>query len=60
MPRRVCRADEADRLAKFFDALQGAIPEPPEGWRERAKPPGSTIKTRGHRSEVLGPYKALT
>lgn len=58
MPRSIRKADEAARLAQFFDSLQGAIPEPPEGWRERAKPPGSTIKTRGHRSELLAPYSA--
>ena len=56
MPRSGYKATEEDRLAKFFGTLQGTIPEPPEGWYGRAKPPGSTPKTRGHRSDLLPPY----
>lgn len=60
MPRSSYKPIEEARLAKFFGALQGAIPEPPEGWYERAKPPGSTPKTRGHRSHLFPPYVPRT
>lgn len=40
-------AAEDARLAAYFKKLEELIPEPPRGWREAAKPPGSTPRTSG-------------
>jgi hypothetical protein len=47
-------SDEQRRLRAFHRKLEELFPEPPEGWLERAKPPGSTPRTAG----TLGPTKA--
>lgn len=46
-------SDEQRRLRAFHRKLEELFPEPPEGWQERAKPPGSTPRTAG----TLGPTK---
>lgn len=45
--------DEKRRLRAFHQKLAQLFPEPPEGWMERAKPPGSAPRTAG----TLGPAK---
>jgi len=35
------------RLEKFFRHLRATFPEPPKGWYEAAKPPGSATRTSG-------------
>lgn len=43
---RRARQDE-ERLERFFQQLHTWMPEPPIGWREDAKPPGSAPRTSG-------------
>jgi hypothetical protein len=43
------RQDELKRVEAFLRSLEEWMPEPPEGWRERAKPPGSAPRTSGGR-----------
>lgn len=50
---RRARQDE-ERLARFFQQLHTWMPEPPIGWREDAKPPGSTPRTSGRPSAKKG------
>jgi hypothetical protein len=40
-------AEDEKRLADFFIKLETLIPEPPQGWREKALPPGSAPRTGG-------------
>ena len=40
-------AQEDARLAAYFRKLEELFPEPPRGWREAAKPPGSAPRTSG-------------
>ena len=51
--------DEQKRFKVFWEALERAIPEPPEGWEKRALPPGSTPRTSGRPSDhPQGPERA--
>ena len=43
---RKAKQDE-ERLTAFLVQLAAWMPEPPRGWREDAKPPGSTPRTSG-------------
>jgi len=43
---RRAKQDE-ERLTAFLVQLAAWMPEPPPGWREAAKPPGSTPRTSG-------------
>ncbi len=43
---RKAKQDE-ERLTAFLVQLAAWMPEPPHGWREDAKPPGSTPRTSG-------------
>ena len=53
MSKQFKRPTDEERLARFFAELERTIPEPPSGWLRDALPPGSTIKTRGHRGHLL-------
>ena len=39
--------DEQKRFKVFWEALERAIPEPPEGWEKKALPPGSAPRSCG-------------
>lgn len=43
---RRAQQDE-ERLMRFFQQLLAWMPEPPIGWKEDAKPPGSAPRTSG-------------
>lgn len=43
----VRRQDELKRVEAFLVSLEDWMPEPPEGWREAARPPGSAPRTGG-------------
>lgn len=43
----VRRQDELKRVEAFLVSLEDWMPEPPEKWRETAKPPGSAPRTGG-------------
>lgn len=46
--RTLRRIEEEERLLQaFLRGLQSLIPEPPVGWKEAAKPPGSAPRTGG-------------
>lgn len=41
------RQAELERIKAFLLSLAEWMPEPPDGWREAAKPPGSAPRTGG-------------
>ena len=41
------RQAELKRVEAFLLLLADWMPEPPEGWREAARPPGSALRTGG-------------
>lgn len=41
------RKSVCPRLQAYFQKLHTLIPEPPQGWREKALPPGSAPRTGG-------------
>jgi hypothetical protein len=43
------RQAELERIEAFLLSLADWMPEPPKGWRENAKPPGSAPRTGGRK-----------
>jgi hypothetical protein len=43
------RQAELKRIEAFLVSLAEWMPEPPTGWREAAKPPGSAPRTGGRK-----------
>lgn len=39
--------DEERRLEAYWTAVRRLIPEPPMGWQDRVRPPGSAPRTSG-------------
>lgn len=60
MGRNVSKAlrraqQDEERLERFFEQLRTWMPEPPIGWREDAKPPGSAPRTSGRQTGAACP-----
>ena len=48
-PAELRRQAELKRIEAFLVSLAEWMPEPPTGWREAAKPPGSAPRTGGRK-----------